>query len=678
MTSADAKAFGPERRSESPSQSTGQLLWLVVAVLVAGTPHLLFVQPWVPVLVVCISVWRIAAAVHRWHLPSIWLRVPLTMLGFTAVLVGYRQISGLNAGSALLLVMVSMKLLETRGHRDRAIVVFICYFLLFAAFLREQAIWSAAYLLSGVLITTGAQIQTSRTGSVVSVPRALTMSASIVLQAVPLMIVLFLLFPRIPGPFWALPQGGGSGVTGLANEMTPGDISELALSDKVAFRVRFDESEPPPAELYWRGPVMVEFDGATWRQAEPEPRWSMAKYADENNPGERFGYEITLEPHSQHWLLALETPATWDVEQAFISRAAQLVSVRPVDQRVAYSATSFLARNRPERMHDTSRRVLTHLPPERNPRALEYARVLRAKSADDAAYLSNILTSFRTDGFVYSLRPPRLNRNSVDEFLFETREGFCGHYASAFTTLARAAGIPARVVTGYQGAELNPLGDYWIVRHSDAHAWVEVFIDGAWRRVDPTAAVAPDRIELGIEQSMDWSAVTGRGLLHDNPFMNQLILSWDALNTGWNRWVLSFGPDSQTTMLSLAGLTDPQAQHLVIGMTVCVTLFLIIIGLINRHRKPTLDRVQKIYQRLCQRTARVTRSRKPTEGPREYATEVGTMRPDLDSEVRYLFNLYVRLRYERQADESLVKKFNDAVRRFRPPRRRGPKPGIEK
>ena len=196
--------------------------------------------------------------------------------------------------------------------------------------------------------------------------------------------------------------------------------------------------------------------------------------------------------------------------------------------------------------------------------------------------------------------------------------------------------------------------------------------------MDPTAAVAPDRIELGIEQAVDWSAAAGRGLLHESAFINRLIMSWDAINTGWNRWVLSFGPDSQTTMLSLAGLTDPQAQHLVIGMTVCVTLLLIFIGLMNRHRKPALDRVQKAYQRLCQRTARVSRSRKPTEGPSEYATEVGAMRPDLAAEVRYLFNMYVRLRYEQKPDESLVKKFNDAVRRFRPSRRPVAKPGPAK
>lgn len=678
MNRSEAKSFGPDRRTESPSQSTGQLIWLVAAVLVAGTPHLLFVQPWVPILVIAISAWRIAAALNRWHLPSIWIRVPLTMLGFAAVLIGYRQISGLNAGSALLLVMVSMKLLETRGHRDRAVVVFICYFLLFAAFLREQAIWSAAYLLSGVLITTSAQIQTSRTGNVVSIPRALTMSAAIVLQAVPLMIVLFLLFPRIPGPFWALPQGGGRGVTGLANEMTPGDISNLALSDKVAFRVRFEDSEPVPSDLYWRGPVMAKFDGSTWRQSEPEPRWSMAGNAEDSAAGVRFDYEVTLEPHSQHWLLALETPVAWSVEQAFVSRAAQLISIRPVDQRVAYTGTSIMASQRPERLRNSRRIRLSRLPPDSNPRTLQYAAELRADAANDEAYLRSILDRFRNDRFVYTLKPPRLSHNSVDEFLFETREGFCGHFASAFTVLARAAGIPARVVTGYQGAELNPVGNYWIVRQSDAHAWVEVWLDGAWQRVDPTAAVAPDRIELGIDEAMDWNAATGRGLLFDSPIFNRLVQSWDAINTGWNRWVLSFGPDSQTTMLSIAGLTDPQAQHLVIGMTVCVTLFLIIIGLLHRHRKPALDSVQKNYQRLCRRTAHVSRPRKPSEGPVEYATHAGAMCPHLADEIRYLFNMYVRLRYERSPHEELVQKFNRAVRRFHPARQRAnpPRPAV--
>jgi hypothetical protein len=328
-----------------------------------------------------------------------------------------------------------------------------------------------------------------------------------------------------------------------------------------------------------------------------------------------------------------------------------------------------MAAQRTERLHDASRRVLTVLPPDSNPRSLKLAAELRAKANSDEAYLSALLDRFRREGFIYSLRPPQLNRNSVDEFLFETREGFCGHYASAFTVLARAVGIPARIVTGYQGAELNPVGNYWIVRQSDAHAWVEVWLNGTWQRVDPTAAVAPDRIELGIDEAMNWDVSIGRGLLHDNPIINRLVQSWDAINTGWNRWVLSFGPDSQTTMLSIAGLTDPQARHLVISMTVCVTLFLIVIGLLHRHRKPALDAALKTYQNLCQRTARVSRTRKPTEGPIEYASEVSAMRPDLADEVRYLFNMYVRLRYENPSDDRLLQKFIASVRRFQPKRR---------
>ena len=323
----------PDRRREQPAESTGQILWLVLAVLVAGGPHFLFLQPWIPVMVAVIASWRMAAAIKRWSLPGAWIRVPLTVLGFAAVLLTYRQVSGLDAGSALLLVMVAMKLLETRGHRDRAVVVFICYFLLFAGFLREQALWSVIYLLLGVTVTTAGLLQTSRRGSVVSLTTALGTASSLVLQAVPLMAVLFLLFPRIPGPFWALPQTGGQAVTGLAESMSPGDITRLALSDKVAFRVQFDGSAPRVADLYWRGPVLSEFDGRTWNY---QRVGSLIGYTEPELTDEPvYSYELTLEPHGRRWLLALETPLAWSAAQSFLSTAYQLINYIGVEPRIS-------------------------------------------------------------------------------------------------------------------------------------------------------------------------------------------------------------------------------------------------------------------------------------------------------------------------------------------------------
>jgi transglutaminase-like putative cysteine protease len=673
MTRRRPETERKRQRIEVPTTSTRQILWLVFAILVAGLPHLFFLHPWIPVVVLGIAAWRLLAATKRWPLPSIWLRIPLTVLGFASVLASYRQISGLDAGSALLLVMAAMKLLETRGHRDRAVMVFICYFLLFAAFLREQAIWSAGYLIAGVIVTTATLYQTSRSGTVVNASLALKMSVRLVVQAVPLMLLLFLLFPRIPGPFWALPQGSGQGMTGLTNTLTPGDITALARSDKVAFRVRFAGTPPPQSELYWRGPVMTHFDGRTWTPKIYSVRPMTVKQGDK--PGREFDYQVTLEPHGQHWLLAMETPVTWNAPQADLSAAYQLVNRRPVDQLMTYRGRSSPGGSIPGNNDPISLRDSSALPPSGNLKTIEFARELRSRTAGDRAFLDEILEYFRRQPFYYTLKPPPLGANSVDEFLFETRKGFCGHYASAFAVLARAAGIPARVVAGYQGAERNPLGNYWIVRQSDAHAWTEVWLDERWVRIDPTAAVAPERVELGFDEAIDWTVESNRSLMRRNPFVARMALTWDAANAGWNQWVLSFGPEAQTSILSAMGVARPSIRHLIIAMMLTTSLFLVGVSLVQRrYHQPVNDPLGKTYQRLCARAEKVGRKRLPVEGPHEYATALEKIRPDLAGELRTLFEMYIALRYDGRNNDDLMQKFRSAVRQFRPRFRPAPAP----
>ena len=656
---------GKERRSEAPVESTGQLLWLVFAVMVAGAPHLLFVHPWVPVTIVALLTWRIAAATKRWKLPGLAIRLPLTMLGFIAVLFSYRKISGLDAGSALLLVMISLKLLETRGHRDRAVVVFICYFLLFAAFLREQPIWSAAYLLAGVLVTTAALLQTSRTGTVVSAPRVMAMALRLILQAVPLMVLMFFLFPRIPGPFWALPHAGSKGMTGLANELTPGDITELALSDEVAFRVKFDGAAPAPSQLYWRGPVMNRFDGRTWAHQKMGIEPQVENLVIKNDSD--FSYELTLEPHGRNWLLALETPSVWTAPQAQLTAAFQLVNPTPVHQRMSYRGRSYTSGVLPGAGIEQDLDTATILPAGSNLKSVEFARRLRTETDSDRDFLLKVLKFFTEEEFYYTLTPALLGLSPVDEFLFSSRQGFCGHYASAFTVLARAAGIPTRVVTGYQGAEFNPLGDYWIVRQSNAHAWAEAWLDGRWVRFDPTAAVAPERIETGLNETMNWRSDSAGNLLRSNSFISRLAMSWDAVNTQWNRWVLTFGPKSQETMMSIVGIEKPSLQYLTIALAISTTIFLIILGLLQRRsNKPRIDQLQKCYQRLCARTGKISRPRRSSEGPQEYADAICKLRPDLATDLQNLFATYISLRYDSSSDAQATQNFSQAVARFQP------------
>ena len=648
-----------------------RIAWLLAAVLVASAPHFPFVSPWIIALVLGVATWRLFAEQRRWSLPSGWLRIPLALFGFIAVIWTYRRISGVQAGTALLLVMVGLKLLETRAERDQAIVVLICFFLLFAAFLREQAIWSVGILLLGMTFTICALLQSSVRGPPFPPRRNLMHAMTLIAQAIPLMLLLFFLFPRVPGPFWALPAGSGSGITGLSDTVNPGDISSLSRSDAVAFRVRFESAVPEPRERYWRGPVMSFFNGRSWawRDRGLRPR------ADATTPGNAatVDYELTLEPHGRRWLLALETPAQWDAPRGYLAGGYQLMNQTPIRQRIAYRAGAVTGGINRVDEHARYLQANTFLPPASNPNSVAMAQRLRRAAVDERSYLMELLRMFRREPFYYTLSPQVLGDNPVDEFLFETREGFCEHYASAFAVLARAAGIPARLVTGYQGAERNPLADYWIVRQSNAHAWTEVWLDGAWVRFDPTAAVAPERIEYGLEEALpagERNVIRG---LRGNPVLNRLILSWDAVNAAWNQWVLGFGPEVQRSLLQSLGLTKPSWPDLVAAMmTSCVVFLAALAFMLGRAGLRPVDPVLRQYRRFCNRLANICRGPQPAEGPSDFARAVIGVRPDLAGDIVAINALYLQLRYEGMPAADRLAEFTERIRRFRPSRRRQP------
>jgi transglutaminase-like putative cysteine protease len=381
-----------------------------------------------------------------------------------------------------------------------------------------------------------------------------------------------------------------------------------------------------------------------------------------------------LEPQGHRWLLALETPREWSLSRAALTSKAQLLSTEPVTERLSYRAHSIASGALAAPADKQSLAANLALPPGRNPRALELAAGLRSRTADERAFVAALLRMFREESFSYSLTPPPLGKDPVDDFLFRSRSGFCEHYASALAVLARAGGLPARVVAGYQGAERNPLGDYWIVRQANAHAWVEVWLDGAWRRVDPTAAVAPERIEQGIDEALGVAARgTGR-LWRDSVFASRVVLSWDAVNAAWDRWVLGFGPDTQDSLLRSLGFAVPRAIQLAALAAVASIACLVAMAWALRHRdRRGADPIAVLYTKLCRRLAAVVRPRGRTETAEHYAATVAAARPDLGAEVRQLTAMYLELRYGARPDPALRRQLAARIRRFRP--RRSPAPG---
>ncbi|MFU8820581.1 MAG: transglutaminase TgpA family protein [Gammaproteobacteria bacterium] len=644
-----------------------RLGWMLGALGLALAPTALWLPPWIIGAFAIAALWRLAVQQFGWRLPPGALRLALALGCVLGVLLTYRTLNGLEAGGGLLVVMGAMKLLETRTRRDIQVLSFIGFFIVLMQLLHDQPIWSLPWLMASVTAITLALLQGVRGGEPLPWRTATGLVLRMLAFAAPVALVLFLLFPRVPGPFWALPSKSAAGTTGLSDEMTPGTISQLIQSDEIAFRVAFEGQLPSPSERYWRGPVLERFDGWTWRDLDRlpllNPRMELR--------GPRYRYRITIEPHGRAWLLALDFPATWSDREAILTNEFQLVARKPVDTTRALEVESWPEAIPETRLGPFMRAINLRLPEGRNPRSVALAEELRRAAPSDADFVQAVLARFRAEAFVYTLQPPLLGGgHPVDEFLFRTRRGFCEHYASAFTLLARAAGIPARVVTGYQGGELNPFSDRLVVRQSDAHAWSEVWLEGrGWTRVDPTGAVAPERIELSLGEALPEGETVPGLRLRSLRGLRELAQSWDALNSAWTDWVLGYGPERQLALLARLGLRGADWRALVIGLTTLVAAIMLALTLwlALRLRAPPEPEALRLYREFCRRLAEAGITRAPHEGPRDFAERVAIARPALAAEVGQVTRLYTALRYESAgADEALLETLRREVRAFRP------------
>ena len=639
------------------------VLWLLAALTLVAAPHAERLPWWVTGLAVVLMAWRIYLLGHgRLPLPRKWLLLLIVASATAGIYLHYRSIFGRDPGVTLLIVMLALKTLETRSTRDGMLLIFLCYFLIIPNFFFSQTILTAIYMLGCVWFITAGMLGLHYTRHP-GYRTQLRTSGVLLAQAAPLMLALFLFFPRIQGPLWGLPQDAYSGVTGLSDTMAPGSLSNLSLSDAVAFRVGFTSLPPPPRQLYWRGPVLWDFDGRTWTA--PRRRlYGAPRYRTSSAP---VAYEVTLEPHNKRWLFALELPGRLPPRsQATVD--FQLISNTPVTQRLRYEMVSY-----PDTGYgiDESPAVLasaTRLPPDFNPRARALAQSLRVKFSDDRALMHEVLNLFRNQSFFYTLTPPPLGTHTVDEFLFDTKSGFCEHYASAFAVLMRAAGIPSRIVTGYLGGEINPVGNYMIVRQADAHAWTEVwFSDEGWVRVDPTAAVSPLRVESGIAAAVPRTDPLPLMVRGDYPWLRQARLTWDSLSNSWNQWVLGYNPERQRSLLSRVGINDATWRTLTVILIAATGIIMLALALITLRRLRTVvrDPVKLAYNRFCAKFGRKGLPRDPAEGPLAYAARLARLRPDLAPGIAAITRLYVTLRYGAYADSQALQEFKREVGRFR-------------
>jgi transglutaminase-like putative cysteine protease len=644
------------RRREDPevrdwAAGRQRTAWLALSLVLVLLPHLPRMPAWIPAIFGAATLWRLAAAWRGTPLPTRGLVSILSVAMLPAVFLSYGTVLGRNAGVALLAVLVGMKLLETRNLRDAYFVGFLAYFLVVTNFLFSQTLLTGVYMLAVVVVMTATLVALTLPEKSARPLDWLRLSGALLAQALPLMVVLFFLFPRMPGPLWGLPKDAHSGVSGLGNTMSPGNISNLGLSDEVAFRATFEGASPPPGQLYWRGPVLWRTDGRTWS---PGARVRGTRVVRLGSGSAPMRHTVTLEPHQQRWLFALDVPVEIP-EDTYLTEDLQLRSLRPVQVRRRYEVVS-QARFVQTRLRTRDRRRALELPVERHPLARALALSwLAAADGDHETVVRTGLEYLREQPFTYTLRPPLLDGDTVDQFLFETRRGFCEHFAASFAVLMRAAGVPTRVVTGYQGGEINPLGDYLIVRQRDAHAWVEVWLDRrGWVRVDPTAAVAPERIEGGMDAAIPRSfGPSGLGIEPSEPVVRlwrRLRHGWDAVNATWNQWVLAYGRARQKTLLESLGMDPHDLLAHALALVAAIAMVLGLVALWLARRPGRRDAAARLYERFCRKLRRRGLIRAPSEGPVDFARRVSTERPALAGAVSRVTELYVALRYGHGGD----------------------------
>lgn len=661
------------------------LMWLLGGVLLVILPHLPRMPLWLGgVLLACLGL-RVLIWQGRVSFPGRRLKAGLVLLMLVLVALQFgRDILSTDATVAMLLAGIAMKLLEMQRKRDVLLVLYLCYFTIIAQFIYSQSILVALYMLVAVVVISTALVSLGMGVHRQQPLRALRLSVTLLAQALPLMLVCFLLFPRIP-PLWAVPLSTATAArSGLSDSMAPGDIGTLARSAELAFRVRFADAPPDYRELYWRALTLDEFDGRSWRRAGPSgDSQSLAAQAGRRQDwfdaigyvDRPLAYNVIMEPTNQNWIYTLQMPQLED-ERMLLRSDYQVQSLRRISQRLSYDLRSWLD-FRTDAGHE--RKLLQRalqLPDAGNPRSRALAEQLWSGVDSPQQYIERVLQRFREQEYRYTLEPPVLGADPVDAFLFDTQAGFCEHFAGAFTFMLRAAGIPARVVTGYMGGEFNPLDATLTVRQYDAHAWSEVWLpEQGWVRYDPTAAVAPERVELGSnsllqgQQALLEGGVLDRVRFGDSRLLNQLRYRLEQLDFAWSRLVLNYDRERQFELFRrLFGALPSPLVTLVLSVAVLLPPGLLALVVLRRPAAARQDPATRSYRHFCRRLAAVGLERAPGETPVALLQRAQARYPHLQAELAAITELYMHLAYVApQQDKARLQALRRLVQRFRPP-----------
>ena len=648
-----------------------KLAWLALGIALASFPHWERLPLWIPVIHLTLLVARIFLP---YRFSTFWSqqktlinlsRLFIMIGGVIGVYSSYGSLAGRDVGVALLVLLAGLKIFESNSKRDFYISSYLGYFLIITNFFYEQTIPTAIYMFFIIIIMTTSLIGFNDTEEQLALTRRFKLSTTLLLQSIPVLLVLFILFPRVNGPLWGMPKDAFTGITGIDDQMTPGTISKLVQSNEVAFRVTFEDKIPEPSKLYWRGPVLWQSDGRKWTTGKTG--------SDRIAPpvefkGDSISYDVIIEPTNKKWLFALELVSNIP-KQTHLTYDYQLKSNDPLRARKAFSLKSysnFLLGNNSK--NDLERGLI--LPEYSHPRSREFGANLRQKYKTPEKIIQAALNWLKNENFEYTLKPPLITGDTVDEFLFGSKQGFCEHYAAAFTVLMRSAGIPARIVTGYLGGEVNPVGNYLIVRQYHAHAWTEVWLeDRGWTRVDPTSVVSPGRVNEGIENALPDAVIDIPFGLENNSaalrLWQELRNTVDMVNYQWAQWVLGYGPERQQRLLQKVGLNSINWKELTFILFLLLGTIVALIALYIFKKTPTTnDPAKKYYDVFCKKMAQSGLPRQTYEGPVDYAHRTTEIRQDLYKDINMITDLYISIRYCSNYDKLI--KLKTAIKSFSP------------
>jgi protein-glutamine gamma-glutamyltransferase len=639
---------------------------LIMAILVAMAPQILYLPFWVNL--GCVFFWGHILFLQKKNksLPPKWIQLVFAVMIFSAIIVTARGKFDSDSGVSLLCLMTSLKLYEVKKHRDRMLTVFLAYFMVTAGLFFSTSLEMTAYLFLPMVVITGILFRINQP----DIPFAggLRFSVSLVVRALPLAIIMFAVFPRLPGSLWGVQQKD-TAQTGLSDTIYPGAMARLVENREVAFRVTFDRDIPQDDPLYWRAMVFELFDGSRWLVNR------MFKPATVLPKGDvRVAYEMVVEPHADKWLFLLDYPAVfWS---SYRLREDYTIQSRwKVSKQRRYRFMSYLTDHTGKQAARTD--LLTKLPGQGNSKTREFAGVLYGKAGNVEAYVVSVLDYFNKQDFYYTLTPPQTGADSVDDFLFKTRKGYCEHYASAFVFLMRSVGIPARIVAGYMGGEVNPYGNYVIVRQLNAHAWAEVLTDArGWVRVDPTAAINPERVDVPMTRlrnsASDRDKGTGSGD-GQNGVIEKLQLAWDAVNHVWYSTIVGYSTLSQERFLDRLGLSFKTIKDSLKVVGVALGLIIGITGIFylgsNLVRRRSDDPVRTLYEMFLKKLEKAGIASRPHLGPVDYSKMAMKQRKDLEQDIGGITRIYILLRYGGQGqNRELLRQFRRRVHAFKPQR----------